>query len=476
MRANRLFQYLCLVATAMAVLMLIVLLASVLTQGVGGLNLGLLTQGNSSEADMAGVSVSLIGTIMIVAICAIAAIPLGVGTAILIEEYKPRNTALLKCHSIIETNIRNLAGVPSIVYGILGASAFAMMFGVFGPMGESRLSIGQSWYDLYQGEDKTVYYAPRQGSLVGDPDIVPASPQLSLYTTKTLNQKVEGLTWVSAQQIEPIRESILKELDAYENKLRDEIKNQRPDRRSPPEITPDEAVQIADAAIAAGTWQSDPKTFRTELISTIASINGLGFRELIAQQNAAVALGVDAEYRARVHQTIMIGKEPVRVDQKTWYHIALPFGRGVLAGGLTLMLVVLPIVIVASQEAIRAVPASYRQGALALGATKWQSVSKTTLPAAIPGICTGVILAISRAMGEAAPILVLGGTGYVTSAPQNLMDRFAALPMTIYYWSGLPDLAFQEVAAAGIIILLIVLLSFNALAIYIRQRAARHQA
>ena len=147
----------------------------------------------------------------------------------------------------------------------------------------------------------------------------------------------------------------------------------------------------------------------------------------------------------------------------------------VLAGGLTLMLVILPIVIVASQEALRAVPGSYRQGALALGSTKWQSVSKTALPAAIPGICTGTILAISRAIGEAAPILVLGGTGFITSPPRNLMDSFSAMPMTIFQWTKEPEAEYKTIAAAGIIVLLIVLLSFNALAIYIRQRSSKHQ-
>ena len=475
MRKNQYFQMLCLLATGMAVLILAVLLLSILFQGVEGLGLDFLTQGNSSKPDKAGVSVSLAGTVMIVLICALSAIPLGVGTAILIEEFKPRHRVLAMLHGIIEVNIRNLAGVPSIVYGILGASAFAMMFGLFGPMGKSNLAIGQEWYDLYQTEDKQVVYTPRQGSEQYDEEIIPAQKGMTFYKTKDLSEPVTDLNWMTQEDVEPVREAILTELDAFETALRREVKAQRPTRRGAPEITQEEAEQIADTAIEAGTWQSDPKELRPLLVEAIAGLDGLGFRDLIKSQNAAVALGVDAEYATRVPNTMMIGKEPVRVDRKAWYHLALPFGRGVLAGGLTLMLVILPIVIVASQEALRAVPSTYRQGALALGSTKWQAISKTALPAAIPGICTGTILAISRAIGEAAPILVLGGTGYVTSSPQHLMDRFAALPMTIYYWSGMPNTDFQTVAAAGIIVLLIVLLSFNALAIYIRQRASKHQ-
>jgi len=527
MRKNTIFRMICLGATVLAVMILVVLLASILTQGVGGLNLDFLKNGNSSKPEDAGVSVSLIGTLMIVAICALSAIPLGVGTAVLIEEFKPKGegvkthitvaaiagmlvifgvgiyfglsfgslvlciilssawfftmicvvgkgSLLVALHGIVDTNIRNLAGVPSIVYGILGASAFAMMFGLFGDMGESRFAIGQDWYDQYQTEDKQVVYTPRAASANYDTEVVPAAKELTFYKTKDLDEQATDLKWMTEEDVEPVREAILSELDAFEDALRDAVKAERTSRRGPPEITADEAEQIADKAIEAGTWQSDPKALRPKLVKAIAGLNGLGFRELITAQNRAVALGVDAEYSTRVPYTMMIGKAPVRVDRKAWYHIALPFGRGVLAGGLTLMLVILPIIIVASQEALRAVPGSFKQGALSLGATKWQAIAKTSLPAAIPGICTGTILAISRAIGEAAPILVLGGTGYVTSSPGNLMDRFAALPMTIYYWSGLPDVRFQEVAAAGIIVLLIALLSFNALAIYIRHRSAKH--
>ena len=473
MRKDRLFRAFCLSATLTAILMLVVLLLSILTQGIDGLNLDFLLQGNSSNPDEAGVRISLAGSIIVVAICGLAAIPLGVGTAILIEEFKPRHRGLLWLHGVIETNIRNLAGVPSIVYGILGASAFATMFGVFGPIGQSNFAIGQEWYDLYVSEDKKPYYIPRDGSLHYDKEIVPASKDLTYYNSKALETEAPEFTWITTEDIKPIRKRIQESMDAFTSALKSEVAKTKSGGK--PRIDQATANAIAAASIEAGTWESDPEGFRDELAQAIQEIDGKGFKDRITFQNKAIDIAVTAEYAYRVPDTMMIGIKPARVDRKRWYYLALPFGRGVLTGGLTLMLVILPIVIVASQEALRAVPGSFRQGALALGATKWQSISKTTLPAAIPGICTGTILAISRAIGEAAPLLAIGGVGYVTTTPGNLLDRFSALPLNIYKWSGEPNRDFQTVAAAGIIVLLVVLLSFNALAIYIRHRASKHQ-
>ena len=148
----------------------------------------------------------------------------------------------------------------------------------------------------------------------------------------------------------------------------------------------------------------------------------------------------------------------------------MAMGRSLLAGGLTLSLLVLPIVILTSREAIRAVPQSYRQGAYALGSTQWEVTKKIVLPAAFPGILTGVILAMSRAVGEAAPILAITALVYVTFVPSNPLDRFTILPLQIFDWVGRPQEDFQSLAAAGIIILLGLLLSMNALAIFLRNK------
>jgi phosphate transport system permease protein len=144
-------------------------------------------------------------------------------------------------------------------------------------------------------------------------------------------------------------------------------------------------------------------------------------------------------------------------------------GRVLLAGAIILTLVVLPTVIIASREAIRAVPDSIRQGGFALGATKWQVVSRQVLPASIPGIATGSILALSRAVGETAPLLLIGALQYVAFDP-TVLGAFTALPVQIYTWVKLPDPAFQTLAAAAIIVLLAIVLSMNALAIFLRNR------
>jgi phosphate transport system permease protein len=144
-------------------------------------------------------------------------------------------------------------------------------------------------------------------------------------------------------------------------------------------------------------------------------------------------------------------------------------GRVLLAGAMILTLVVLPTVIIASREAIRAVPDSIRQGGYALGATKWQVVWRQVLPASIPGIATGSILALSRAVGETAPLLLIGALTYVAFDP-TILGPFTALPVQIYQWIRLPDPEFQTLAAAAIIVLLVIVLSMNAVAIFLRNR------
>lgn len=294
--ADRGFLVLCLGFTALAVLIIVVLLFSIWQDGHLRVSMDFLGNYASRKPADAGIRAALWGTIWACAICAATALPVGVGTAVWLEEFaKPSRFT-----SFIKLNISNLAGVPSIVYGILGLTAFVRAFGL-----------------------------------------------------------------------------------------------------------------------------------------------------------------VDAD------RPIELG------DPDSFLYLQLPFGNGVLAGGLTLMLVVLPIVIVASQEALRAVPRSLRAGALALGATPWQTTWSITLPAAVPMIMTGAILAVSRAIGEAAPILVLGVPIFIRSVPNNLMSDFTVMPMQIYDWANRPAGPFHELAAAGIIVLLAVLLTFNAVAVVIRQRLHR---
>jgi phosphate transport system permease protein len=315
--ANRAFLAICLLSTTAAIAILAVLLVSIAVKGMpwildfssikasfadGGDGIGgwrhwirweFFTEYTSRKPLNAGIRAPLMGSIWVCAVCGLITLPLGVGTAIYLEEFAPRN----RVTRFIETNIRNLAGVPSIVYGILGLTAFARMFGAFGN---------------------------------------------------------------------------------------------------------DDPIQVGS-----------PESF---------------------------------------------------------FHLTLPFGRSVLSGGLTLMLVILPIVIISAQEAFRSVPNSLRQASLAMGATTWQTVWRVTLPASLPMILTGAILAMSRAIGEAAPLLVLGVPLFITETPVSLASDFTVLPFQIFNWAGRPQEDFRSLAAAAILVLLAVLLTFNAIAVVIRQK------
>ena len=149
---------------------------------------------------------------------------------------------------------------------------------------------------------------------------------------------------------------------------------------------------------------------------------------------------------------------------------SLHLGKSVLAGGFTLALLVLPIVIVASGEAVRAVPPSLREAAYGLGATRWQVIWHMVIPQAFPGILTGVILAVSRAIGETAPLIAMGALTFVPFTPDSPFSRFTVLPIQIFNWTSRPQEGFQEAAAAGIIVLLAILLVMNAGAVILRNK------
>ena len=151
----------------------------------------------------------------------------------------------------------------------------------------------------------------------------------------------------------------------------------------------------------------------------------------------------------------------------------LGFGRSVLAGAATLALLALPIVILSSREALRTVPKSLREGSYALGATKWQTIWHQVLPSAMPGLFTGLILALSRAIGETAPLITIGALTYVPFAPDSIWSPFTVLPIQIFNWLSRPQAAFAENAAAGIIVLLVLLLTMNSVAILLRDRYQR---
>lgn len=303
-RWGRLFEWACAIATWTCLIILAVMLISVTMKGWKHLNWTFLTHFDSQRnPQMAGIKAGLWGSFWLILLTTLFSVPVGVGAATYLEEYaKPT-----KLTQFIQLNILNLAGVPSIVYGILGVTVFGRMFGLFG------------------------------------------GP---------------------------------------------------------------------------------------------------------------------------------VPREPV------WH---LPFGNKVLTGALTLSLLILPVVIISTQEALRAIPASLRHSSLALGATQWQTIRFQVLPAALPGIMTGIILAISRAIGESAPLLIIGAFAYVSSTPGGIgsltdfvtkpsgilaapFDRFTAMPLQIYNWSEMPGEVYKSLSAAGIVVLLIVLLLMNTSAVIVRQR------
>ncbi|MEZ0325094.1 MAG: phosphate ABC transporter permease PstA [Fimbriimonas sp.] len=268
------FAAACLMATLVAALVLVALLWSVVSQGLSRIRPDFFTSFTSRIADRAGIKAALMGTIWIVVLTGVIAIPIGVAAAVYLEEFAQRKS---RWANLIEINISNLAGVPSILYGLLGLAAFVR------------------WADL---------------------------------------------------------------------------------------------------------------------------------------------------------------------------------GRSVIAGALTMSLLILPTIILVTREALRAVPSSYRDGSLALGSTRWQSIRRVVLPSASPGILTGIILSLSRAMGETAPLLTIGAVSYISFVPKGLGDKFTILPMQVFEWSSRPQAGFHEAAAAAIIVLLAVLLLLNSFAIVIRHRAA----
>jgi phosphate transport system permease protein len=324
-KESHLFYWLCSGATWSSVTVLLILLISVTQSAYGWIDWQFLTSFDSRFPHKAGMISGIFGTLWIISLTILISAPIGVGAAIYLEEYAGNGWLT----QIIRVNLANLAGVPSIVYGILGLTVFVRMFGLFGPQG-----VIKKWTGI----------------------------------------EINGLFWLDA-------------LDGY--------------------------------------------------------------------------------------------------------LIPLPFGRVVLSGALTLSLLILPVVIIASQEALRAVPPSIRHASLALGATKWQTIRNQVLPAAAPGIMTGVILAISRAIGETAPLVIIGAMAFVSFVPGGIdsltalrdnpegllkapFDTFTVIPIQIFFWIQKPKADFKSVAAAGIVVLVAILLILNGLAILIRNRYSKH--
>lgn len=438
-----------------------------------------LKETNKSRPEEVGIGPALIGTLWVCLGCALFALPLGIGTAIFLEEFKPTNWFVRMIHSLIQLNITNLAGVPSIVYGILGLTAFAGMFGLFGIAKDPYLEVGAKHYFQYLSEGNKSVLVPvasDQRRRARSLDLV-RKRQKRIFRTSVQGIEIPlQINQSAARQHQQFRE----ELASIEDTL------QRDDARS----AYNKAIEAMDGVI-----DQLEEPFDRDLLVEAAQKSELALRNLISEVQTPTLVDsmevFTADFEPRKLILVEDGQElptdeaelavTLRstavggpMSKKSWYYFQLPFGRSVLAASLTLMLVILPVIIIASQEALRAVPSSLRECALGLGSTPWQVVRHVTLPAAIPSIMTGAILAMSRAIGEAAPILVICGILFVTTGPTHLMDVFSILPVQIYDLAQLPEdqeamINAQNVSAAGIVVLLIILLSFNAVAITIRQ-------
>jgi phosphate transport system permease protein len=370
---NQIFLWVCIATALVSVAVLAILLVSITIQGLPTLSWSFVRGLPNYDPRHAGIGAALVGTVMVSAVCALFALPLGVGTAIFLEEFKPTNPLLQRLHNLVQLNIANLAGVPSVVYGIIGTAAFVYMFAVLGRGGSPAIEFGVTRYDQVKSlKPRTFLRLP-----VSSPD------------------------------------------------------------------APLTIVELGQKAFYGGK---------------LVELNVIQRGETPPKDPEKLAI------------TVYAGAKASRVDRPKWYYVRLPLGKSVLAGGLTLMLVVLPVVIIAAQESLRAVPFSLREAALGLGGTRWQVVWNVTLPAAIPGIMTGSILSMSRAMGEAAPILMISGALFVSTFPEHLMDKFTIMPLQIYSWIEEHREGFHPLAASAIIVLLLVMLAFNAVAILVRQK------
>ena len=327
-----------------------------------------------------GISQAVIGSAILCLICGLVALPVGIGTAIFLEEFRPRNRWMRYFHGLVQLNINNLAGVPSIVYGILGVTAFVYMFGAV-----KSIQVGEA-----ASIEFGATYAYQADTLTGDVFQFPAADK---------SKKIYEIT-------EPIE------------------------------------VSLGGKSVILNVLDdNDPRPSDPELLA----------------------------------RSVWKGKKASQIpDYLPWY-FRLPFGKSVLAAGLTLALVILPIVIIAAQEALRAVPDSLREAGLGMGATRWQVVRKIVLPSATPGIMTGAILSMSRAVGEAAPVLAVMG-GVLEYQMTSLMDKTPALPVTIFKWASHSNQEYEHASAAAIIVLLVLLLAMNSIAIFIRNRFEKLQS
>lgn len=525
------------------------------------LDLDFLRTPMSSTPAAAGIRTALLGSLYMMAIVIVVALPLGVGTAIYLEEYADRQAAEHAVHnasqgplgflfririgrfglgwlfvnlsSIIETNVRTLAGVPSIIYGLLGLAiivrAFApvtsgILFGVNVDVPEDDRVVAaiergmtvdlllddEGNYSgvadplLTQEQADQLYEAFRQ---YGDP----ANPLDTVTAINTIADALGIEVTVDEASIETIadvdNETVTLETGDYTFEQFEELvgalqgfSRTNDDAEEAPN---DEAIVAAleeaiaiefmldtegnYAGIAVLNEEQADRLFEVfQRLGTPGPSNVWGFIDTVTAINTvAEALGIEVEVdEANITQIASVDDETVQLQTDEYtlgsfvelvsalenFASFTVNGRTILSAALTLTLLILPIVIINAQEALRAVPFAVREASYGLGATKWQTIWRTVLPAAVPGIMTGMILSISRAVGETAPLIVVGASTFILTDPSGPFSNFTVLPIQIFNWTARPQPQFQFIAAAAIIVLLVMVVSLNGLAIWLRNR------
>ena len=369
-----------------------------------------LTTPMSSTPALAGVRTALIGSIGLMAVVVLVALPVGVGAAIYLEEYAHHSFV----NRLIETNVRNLAGVPSIIYGMLGLAIFVRALAPF-----SSGIIFHSNFD-----------APSADTVIQR--IAPAFDGAISFTGGALNS-------------------------------------------DSPEINARQLGRVVDVFLHFGT----PSLTMHGNSSVIDMANALADALDIAVDASPARADEEPDLQARGNSYRFDLPESAQISDEAYDQLMAslvrinsfaPNGRTLVSAGLTLVLLILPIIIINAQEAIRAVPHTIREASYGLGATRWQTIWRQVLPAAAPGIMTGLILSVSRALGETAPLIVVGAATYLVADPSSPFSQFTALPIQIYQWTARPQGQFADIAAAAIIVLLALMLTLNAAAIVLRNR------
>ncbi len=400
----------------------------------------------SSFPEYAGIRTAILGTVYIIVLVLFISLPIGVGAAIYLEEYANDNWF----NRVMETNIRNLAGVPSIIYGILG---LAILVRVFAPITSGALF----GFNVPQQTEARITY--NIGRAIGY-DVLPDVG----YRALILGFEREQLSTLEV-------DNVLTALS--ENELARFTANM------------DAGQYAAFAAAFLNIALPEPDENILAVPVENQRLADADFRRLVEaffsfRQPSLIDFGLPSQdrFEQAVNESVTVTQlTPEQynalVNELRQYSRLTLNGRTILAAALTLALLILPIIIINTQEAIRAVPASYREASYGLGATQWQTIWRTILPTAIPGILTGTILAISRAIGETAPLIVVGASTFIAVDPDGLFAKFTALPIQIWQWSTRPQAEFRNIAAAAIIVLLVLMLLLNATAIILRNRFSK---